>query len=205
MTAIDIDSLVGNSFTKEYVPELAYNRVIVCDTSGTTPVYGVSTMAETPAMEKLISVNGVPGGVSCTTYAAAYLANMREGWQRYQLSLKGIDVRLYQTIDLSALQFALGITDTETVYRVSDVSYSVGETGSTSTLTLVSEDYEVLDAATRKSSGDSTLPLLLDDIAAYQAEIAKARIGSVSSTGSGTVTIAYKEGDTKTITDFGTV
>jgi len=121
------------------------------------------------------------------------------------LSITGIDVRLYQTIDLSSLQFTLGIDDAETIYRVSDISYDVSETRSRSSMTLVSADFDVLDNSTRKSSGETTMPMLVNDVAAYQAEIAKARIGSVSSTGSGTVTIAYKEGDTKTITDFGTV
>jgi len=199
-TPILFSTIVGESITKEYAPEMAYNRIIVGRTTGGVYSTGSYDLGETPYLEKYISLPS-DNTDDLDMYALNYLNNLREGWLRYKTNIRGIAIRLFQLLDLTDIQFTLNIDDPNHIYRVTDIGYSISDTGGSSSISLISKDYQIWDGNTRKSAGEQTEEQLNQNHIVAIVDKSLACPATVTATGTGTVTVEYDYGGTETIED----
>lgn len=194
------------SFGLESVPEMVCTRVTeeIADDSATTKhAFAITSGATAPYMDIFIPIDPNTT-LDISTDVTAKLTEYNKCIERASISVIGTPIYLFNLADLSGLYTDMGISPSISVWRVTESTVTISSSGVQTDATLVSSAVEIVDEVTATSTGSYDPEVQILNAASSIVDSSNARVATVDSTATGTITVAYAGGgETETIVDRG--
>lgn len=138
---VDLSTVTVLRITKRFNPECGYTRVVRQDGQ----VFTDDPDLLLPAIEKYITTD--------TPYAP--VVNMfTYGRVEYDFVIQGMEIRLYNFLDIDPLITQLGLDATGYNWRVTDITYDITETGPITTCSVVPYYRQLTGKVARRTTGN---------------------------------------------------
>ncbi len=192
------------SFGLESVPEMVCTRVTeeIADDSATTKhATAITSGATAPYMDIFIPIDPNTS-LDISTDVTAKLTEYNKCIERASMSVIGTPIYLFNLTDLSGLYTDMGISPSISVWRVTESTVTISSKGVQTDATLVSSTVEIVDKVTAVSTGSYDPEIQIMKATESVVDASNARLATVDSTDTGTITVAYAGGgETETIVD----
>jgi hypothetical protein len=197
---------VGLSFGLESVPEMVCTRVTeeVADDSAVTVHDEAIETGATAAYYDIFVAIDPNTSIVVSTDVIAKLAEYAKCKERASISVAGTPWELFNILDLSGLYTDMGITPTISEWRVTEITITISADGVQTDSTLMSSSASLTDPVVSPSTGSYDPEVQILTAASSIVDASNARVATVDSTATGTVTVAYAGGGEKeTLVDRG--
>lgn len=155
----DSANLVIIKLIRKFNPEFMFNRVFFDQKQddGTYVWKGTIEFGNLPYIDRYEEVTSEWTPTTIQTYMETFQAAQFAKYQ-WELQVPGMDIRLYQTVDMSSIFSDLGINGASDIeFRVSDVQYDISETGPITTAILEDIGNDLISEKFRRGSGKNSM------------------------------------------------
>lgn len=157
MTVIDAATLTIIKLTKRFNPECGFTSITV----EAPPVGDYSSTARSgdgPYIEKYLLVSQESSNaVGISQLATDMLSAATNGVVEYDLTIQGMEVRLFNLLDIDPVLADINFPLTGLNWRVVDISYEITETGPITNCSLVSVSRPIVGETARRTMGNISM------------------------------------------------
>lgn len=170
--AITETNIVTMDLSLQAVSEISCTRVIAIRDNAMDYDIGVATYGSAPYIDKVVKIN-VNDTTSVSTLAQTYLDNFRLANSKLSATFKSLSLSMFNIVDISGLSRIVGNVIGLTQYRITDISYTVSQSGVIVSVSGVDPTTSLWADEIKQASGSMTVGTLIKTEASYQAEEAK--------------------------------